>query len=312
MAESELIMTRQQIRERIRLRQSSIKDFMLCGRLFQYRHLDGIEAKSRSAKTLNGSALHRLLYDLHNGDWDMDVETAYPKAFAHYEFDSDESHIPVRFLKDRESDLKAFTATAVEIVDGYRRRPENELSTMLFQEVQFRVKILSESYEGTIDGLRRLPDGKIELFDFKSNAIKPNVHAVAADIQLNLYTYAAMYGEFKVGDDWIKPRIKADYSSIYYLPNHRIRKRSSPNGQKGEEFGYPLIRTCKSIEDLRAFRKEVSNILKSMLKPWYFKNNSTACVFCQYTDLCQSQNPVVTDRMATKVNDMLAELGMSN
>jgi len=305
-------MTRSEIRSQIRLRQSSIKDFMLCPKLFEYRHLERVEAKTRSAKTLNGSVLHKLLYDLHNEDWDMDVESAYLKAFAYYEYESDESHIPVRFYKSREEDLKAFTATAVEIVDGYRRRPENELSTMLFQEVQFRVKIRSELYEGTIDGLRQLPDGKIELFDYKSNAIRPNVHAVAADIQLNLYTYAARFGEFKVGDEWIKPHILADYSSIYYLPNHRIRKRSSPLGQKGEEFGSPLIRTSKSIEDLRAFRKEVSNILKSMLKPWYYKNNSHACVFCQYTDLCQSQNPVVTDRAASKANEMLAELGMSN
>ena len=305
-------MTRAEIRSQIRLRQSSIKDFMLCPKLFQYRHLDGIEAKTRSAKTLNGSVLHKLLYDLHNDDWDMDVKSAYLMAFAYYEYDSDESHIPVRFYKSREDDIRAFTATAVEIVDGYRRRSENKLSTMLFQEVQFRVRILGEMYEGTIDGLRQLPDRKIELFDFKSNAIRPNVHAVAADIQLNLYSYAARFGEFKVGDDWIKPRILTDYSSIYYLPAHKIRKRNSPLGEKGSEFGYPLIRTSKSIEDLRAFRKEVSNILKSMLKPWYYKNNSTACVFCQYTDLCQSQNPVVTDRMASKATDMLADLGMSN
>jgi RecB family exonuclease len=304
--------TRAEIRSQVRLRQSSIKDFMLCPKLFQYRHLDGVEAKTRSAKMLNGSALHLLLYWLHHGEWDMDVENMYPKAFAHYEYSSDESHIPVRFQKERETDLKAFTATAVEIVDGYRRRQENKESRMLYQEVEFRVKILGELFEGTIDGIRQLPDGKIELFDYKSNAIRPNVHAVAADIQLNLYSYSAMWGEFKVGDDWIKPRILPDYSSIYYLPNHRIRKRSSPNGQKGDEFGYPLIRTSKSIEDLRAFRKEVSNILKSMLKPWYYKNNSTACVFCQYTDLCQSQNPLVTDKAASKANEMLVELGMSN
>ena len=182
---------------------------------------------------------------------------------------------------------------------------------MLFQEVRFRVKIRSELYEGTIDGIRQLPDGKIELFDFKSGAVRPNVHAVAADIQLNLYTYAARFGEFKVGDDWISPRILPDYSSIYYLPAHKIRKRNSPLGEKGSEMGYPLIRTGKSVEDLRAFRKEVSNILKSMLKPWYFRNNSTACVFCQYTDLCQSENALVSVNTSSKANALLAELEMN-
>jgi len=303
-------MTRSEIRSRIRLRQSSIKDFMLCPKLFQYRHLDGIEAKTRSAKMLNGSALHLLLFWLHHGEWDMDVENMYPKAFAHYEYSNDEGHIPVRFKKDREADLKAFTATAVEIVDGYRRRPENKKSTMLFQEVQFRVKILSELYEGTIDGIRQLPGGKIELFDYKSNAIKPNVHAVRADIQLNLYTYACLWGQFKIGDGWISPHILPDYSSIYYLPAHKIRKRNSPLGEKGSEMGFPLIRTSKSIEDLRAFRKEVSNILKSLLKPWYFRNNSTACVFCQYTDLCQSENSLVSVSTSSKANALLAELEM--
>ncbi len=75
-------------------------------------------------------------------------------------------------------------------------------------------------------------------------------------------------------------------------------------------MGSPLIRTTKTIEDLRAFRKEVSNILKSMLKPWYFKNNSTACVFCQYTDLCQSQNPLLSESVASKAHALLAEMEM--
>lgn len=302
------MMKRQEISDQIRISQSSIKCYLLCPKLFELQYLKGLEPKTRSAKMLNGSALHMLMYDLHNGDWDMDVETAYPKAFAYYENESDEDHIPVRFQKDRETDLKAFTATAIEIVDGYRRRPENKASKMLFQEVPFRVSIYSELYEGVIDAIRQLPDGKIELLDYKSNAIRPNVHAVRADIQLNLYTYACLWGEFKVGDEWIAPHILPDYSSIYYLPSHRIRKRSGPTGQKGEEFGYPLIRTSKSIEDLRAFRKEVSNILKSLLKPWYFRNNSTACVFCQYTEECQSQNPLVSDSVASKARSLLAEV----
>ena len=304
-------MTRAEIRQQIELRQSSLKDFMLCPLLFKFRHLDGIEPKTRSAKALNGSALHLLMYWLHNGEWGLDVENMYLKAFVHYEHASDESHIPVRFQKDRETDIKRFTDTAIEIVDGYRKRPENKLSRMLYQEVQFRVKILSETFTGTIDGIRQLPDGKVELFDYKSNAMRPNIHAVAADIQLNLYSYAAMWGEFKVGKEWIKPRILPDYSSIYYLPAHKIRKRSSPQGQKGEEFGNPLIRTRKSLEDLRAFRKEAANILKSMLKNWYWANNSTACAFCQYTDLCQSRNTMVSDSVASRANDLLNELNMA-
>ena len=304
-------MTRSEIRQRIELRQSSIRDFMLCPKLFEFRHLEGIEPKTRSAKALNGSALHLLMLWLHNGEWDMDVANMYPKAFAHYEYSSDEGHIPVRYEKDREADIKAFTDVAIEIIDGYRNRLENQGSQMLFQEVMFRVKILGELFTGTIDAIRRLPDGKIELLDYKSNSVRPNVHAVSADIQLNLYSYSSLWGEFKVGDEWIKPHILPDYSTIYYLPAHKIRKRNSPQGEKGTEMGFPLIRTSKSIEDLRAFRKEVSNILKSMLKPWYFKNNSTACVFCQYTDLCQSQNPLLSESVASKAHELLAELNMA-
>ncbi len=216
-------MTRSEIRQRIELRQSSIRDFMLCGKLFQYRHLEGIEPKTRSVKALNGSALHLLMFWLHSGEWDMDVANMYPTAFAQYEYSSDESHIPVRYQKDREADIKAFTDVAIEIIDGYRNRPENRESQMLFQEVMFRVKILGELFTGTIDAIRRLPDGKIELLDYKSNAIRPNVNAVEADIQLNLYSAASLWGEFKIGDDWISPRILPDYSSIYYLPAQHIR-----------------------------------------------------------------------------------------
>jgi len=301
-------MTRQEIREQIRLSQTVLKDYLLCPKLFEYRHLERLEPKTRSAKALNGSAIHLLMYWLHHGEWDMDVANMYMKAFGHYEFAGDESHIPIRWQKDRDTDLNVFISAAIEMIDGYRNREENQKSRILYQEVPFRVKIRGELFEGVIDAIRQLPDGKIELLDFKTNAMRPNEHAVKADVQINLYSFGCRWGEFKVGGEWISPHILPDYSSIYYLPAHKIRKRNGPQGEKGQEMGYPLIRTTKTIQDLRAFREEVSNILKSMLKPWHFRNNSTACVFCQYTEECQSQNGLVSNMLAGKARDLVSEI----
>ena len=277
--------------------------------MFRYRHLEGVEPSHRHPAALHGSALHLVLYWLHMESWHLDISEMYRKAYNHYEFASKEEHIPVRWAGDREMELQKFGANALEILEGYRSKDYNKLATVMFAESPFRVRILGYEFTGTIDQVRQNPDGSIELLDFKSSKQKPNPYALSADWQLSLYTYALRFGELEVGGEWISPRILADHSTWYHLRAHEKYKRKTGNAMPGDEKGMPLLRTTKSIQDLRHFRSEVSNLVKVMAKDWSFPNPSS-CAFCSYTQHCTARAQVLPDHKLDNARAILQELDM--
>ena len=272
---------KREILKTIELRQSTIKDYLLCPLMFRFKHIEGIDPNWRNSAMLHGSALHKIIELLHSENWNLDIEATYRRVFHELEFESEESHIPV-FMKD---DMEKLVANAIELIEGYKRNPKNQNIKVLYAEQKFRVKIGGYTFTGTIDQVRENPDGTLELLDFKSGKQMPTLPFLYNDWQLNLYTSALKYGELEIKGRWVKTNILPDYSSWYFLRAHEIRKRTTKNGNKGDEKGEPLIRTQKDINVLREFRMQMKNLLKVMLKDWHFPNPNN-CNICGYTSVC--------------------------
>jgi len=311
-------MTKAEILETIELRQSTLKSFLSCSLMYSYIHIHKLEPEFRYSATIHGSALHLVLKWLHEGEWDGNLESLYAKALNHYLYASSESHIPVRWKKDRESDIANLTRNAVEILTNYREKEYNKLAIVLFNEAQFKVKILGYEFTGTIDQVRKNPDGSIELIDFKSSAQRPNLYAVKNDLQLTLYSYAIRHGLLLIDGIWVKPNMLVDSVGIYFLRAHEVYKRKVPGKQIGDEKSDPFIRTTKDIQSLRAFRYEVRSLLSGMLKPAthngesiYFANTAS-CSFCAYKSHCESRNEKVQSKDAAAALELLAELNMAS
>ena len=198
--------------------------------------------------------------------------------------------MPVYWKSERNNEIRKYRAKAVEIMDNYRDKTYNQNVLILYSETKFRVKIGGDWFTGTLDQVRQNIDGTIELIDFKTSRRKRKRAFLENDIQLNLYSYALKYGELLVGNKWVQPNILVDYATWYHLRNHQIRKRTTKNGSKGEEKGYPLLRTEKSKDDLRNFREEIRTVVIAMTKDWYYKNNNS-CVFCSYKEECLNEIP---------------------
>ena len=122
------------------------------------------------------------------------------------------------FWKDRNTEMAAYEANAIEILDGYRKRPENQNAKVLYSETEFRVKISGYIFTGTIDQVRENEDGSLELIDIKSSKRFPPVAYLHNDWQLNLYLYALRFGELKVTDRWVKPKLLPTYNSWTATP----------------------------------------------------------------------------------------------
>ena len=305
-------MTKQEILDTIELRQSTLKTWLSCPLMYKYRHIEKLEPAFRYPGTVHGSALHLVLSWLHAGEWKGDLRALYTKALNYYLYASEEDQIPVRWKRDMAKEIEALKVNAVEILENYRSKAYNKDALVLFSEVQFRVKILGYLFTGTIDQVRKNPDGTIELLDFKSSKMRPNQYAIPNDLQLTLYAYAIKFGELLVdGSAWVKPNMMVASVGVYFLRGHEVYKRKVPGKETGDEKGSPFMRTSKTIQDLRAFRSEIRSQLSAMLKPWYYPNTTAACSYCGYAEHCISRNDTIPEKQADQANSMLAELNMA-
>ena len=196
-----------------------------------------------------------------------------------------ENDIEVRWKESPEK----YCDNAIEIIRGYREDPLNTEVEILFSEVKFRVKIHSHMFTGTIDQVRRNPDGTLELVDLKSAQQRPCISFLLNDWQLRLYSYALAYGEIQQANGlWVKPQLFVNYASWVFLRGYEVRKRTTSNGKVGEQKGEPLIRTKRTSGDLKLFKMELKALLNSMLRDWHFPNTSH-CIMCHYTSYCHSR-----------------------
>jgi hypothetical protein len=139
---AEAKMKKSEIVKTIELRQSTIKDFLLCPLMFKYRHIEKLKPSYRNPAALHGSTLHKLIEWIHTVNWNLDVSKFYNEVFSYFEYcKADEKEIPVFWKTDRETELTAYEKNAIEILDGYRKRPENQQAKILYSETEFRVKI---------------------------------------------------------------------------------------------------------------------------------------------------------------------------
>ena len=303
-------MTKAEILETIELRQSTLKTWLSCPLMYKFRHIDKIEPAFRYSGTVHGSALHMCLEKMHQGQWNGDLRALYTKALNHYLYASDEAHIPVRWKGEMHPEIEKLKANAIEILENYRSKDYNKNAIVLFSEVSFRVKILGYEFTGTIDQVRKNPDGSVELLDFKSSKMKPNHYAIPNDLQISLYVYSLKFGELLVDNMWIRPNLLVSRAGIYFLRGHEVYKRKVPGKEIGDEKGDPFMMTTKSINDLRAFRHEIRAQLSAMVKPWYYPNTAS-CAFCSYATHCVSRNDNVPVKDADMAHELLAELNMA-
>jgi RecB family exonuclease len=290
--------SKQDILDSIELRQSTIKDWLFCSRMFHLKHIEGLQENYRHSAMVHGSVIHKIIDIFHKGFWHIDLRTAYLEIF---EMIGAESDVPVYYKED----LARLVDNAIELLEGYRNKPINREAEVLYSEVPFRVKIAGHWFTGTIDQVRVNQDGTIELLDLKTSKQRPSVAFLHNDWQLNLYTYALYYGELYEEGQWLSRKLRPTYSSWYFLRSHEIRKRTTVNGKAGQQKGEPLIRSEKGIEDLRRFREDMKALLKVMLKDWSFPNPQN-CGMCSFAKICMDKNPL-SSKLVEQAQELLEE-----
>jgi len=190
--------------------------------------------KEVSDKKINGYLSKQRLIDLYEEFWQSD---GYPSK------------------KDREDYKKKGLEAIYKFWENYQANPPREI---LFLEKKFSFKVGSDIIKGAIDRIDKLPDGRLEIIDYKTGKTKTKLD-YSEKRQLILYQLFI--------EGFLKTPVGA--LSYYYL-------------ESGEKLSFKA--TEKDIARLRLeIKEEIAAIKKREFPP----KPSQMCGFCDFNSICE-------------------------
>jgi RecB family exonuclease len=288
------------------LRVSRFRDFLECPERFYLQEVEGARPKTRSGVAVMGTVRHRLLYHIHKEgierfdkwvpeEWWVWATQALDTEVA----TGQDSDLPV-YWKDEEKERRDFGTECMMIFPNYIKAPQNRECKVILAEAPFKVEINGVWFESQgIDQLRELPDGTLELLDFKTGDRRPDQLFIDLNTQLAIYAYAVWKGIFwgegdigghtdpeMVGTSFRVGRLP-DVASIYHLKDHEPYKRKTGDKEKGEERGpgrYVSKIPCSEAR-MKVLEEEVEKVFTAMRWDLRYRNPG-ACITCHVKESC--------------------------
>jgi len=158
-----------------------------------------------------------------------------------------------------------------KVLGEYFQKSFNKNNLPLATEIPFVLPLADSSgkvlkIRGKIDRIDKLPNGKIEIIDFKTGEKVPSQSHVDKDLQLTFYALAAT----KIRDKYFNKKPKDIVLSLYYLDE----------GKK--------ISTVRSKKDLANAEKEIFAIRKEIEESDFKCSGNYLCKNCEYKLMCQT------------------------
>lgn len=272
------------------LRQSTIKDYLFCSKSFYYKHVLQIPPAFRNASAVHGTVVHKVIEKLHVTDGVPDTKSLYQQCFDQEEQNGQDSHIPIFFKENKEKQIKKYTEEAVEMIEGYRSKKYNQDVEILLSEAQFTVKMgRAGIFTGTIDQLRKYPDGTLELLDLKTSQFKPDQAFLNTDYQFSIYSYALWQGTFKKRVMGIKPE---DLLITWlHMRNYMKYKRASNGHKIGDPKGEARFHTSRTRKQLSDTKRDLSAIATCIRRNIFPRNpDQQRCGWCQFSSICNEDS----------------------
>ncbi|MCZ6787590.1 MAG: PD-(D/E)XK nuclease family protein [Planctomycetota bacterium] len=312
---------------------SRVGSYLVCPRAYYFKYTLGLTTDEIGWSALVGQAYHQVISDWHSLRREADLEQLELDFVADLrkriaKEDAKQNTIS-RF--EGEPSIAAALEEATEVLAGYIEDPRNHIELGL-NEVRFEVEIkgsgkTSYLFQGWIDQLRKLPDGRHELTDLKTGKNRPNSFLLTLDNQLSLYALACVKGRFfrrgeegsfEIGHlpelisiahlkDYRKYK-KNEFAKVIKdpdkvkIPNPKgkgrdvIREIPNPKyaeGYKlGEQMGQVFYRTQRSEFDLRQAELDLSRVCAAIRRKEFFRRPSAhgSCIgFCRYTQECTAE-----------------------
>ncbi len=289
--------------------QSHLRDASLCRKMFELKYRYGAPAESRSLPMVNGTAIHRAIERIHEGDLfhfgTSELQDLFRDCFTTAEAKED---IPIRWKTDRTTDIDSLEFDAAQILENYTAQIHNRDCKILLSEAEFSVDIGGYPFEGRIDQVRKRHDRVIQI-DFKSGKMKPMPLVLRIGLQHSVYTHGIVYGEFKEGCNGMNKELP-DEVVHYQLHDHLPYKKSGKWGKKGDERGPAWYSTVRTEHDMQASTAEIKRICGDIRRGTFSRTGQDMiCRMCKFQDACEQDylHGGLNDKLARKLRITLSE-----
>ena len=133
-------------------------------------------------------------------------------------------------------------------------------------ELPFQFTLEKIKASGRIDRVDKLPDGRIEIIDYKTGSALPDKKKLAEDLQLTFYALAAT----EIKDGFFKRTPEEIVLTLYYLDHN-------------QKFS-----TTRTREQLEAAKLKILTLISDIETSSFHCSGSTFCKNCEYKMLCST------------------------
>jgi RecB family exonuclease len=219
-----------------------------------------------------GIVMHRAIHILHQvGELDgIDFSVIVDKCEDEVE-EGYGGHPPqIVGWQNKEAEISAFIFDAVPILKVYWSKPYNHNAEIILSETEFAVDIGGFPFAGRIDELRRGPDGKTIINDYKTGKSAASEMLLEIGYQLSIYFYACEHGTFEGhGKIGIRPDFVGLYRTMDHLPYKKAGTKKGKAFVAGDERGPGLYLGTRTDADIDAMIQDLGIICRSIVGPRY-------------------------------------------
>lgn len=259
------------------------------------------KAQFRSIQAVFGSALHKTIELLHRDkNWDKAKEL-FLEVFHTMLNAPGEPEV-----RDNGKPRDVYERDGQNIIEGYALKTYNREAIIIAAEIPFTVQIGKYWFEGTIDQIRKSPEGLV-LIDFKSGVTVPNQRELNYGFQFGIYSAALLDGTLYSNGTIQRLCQFPDRIYHYQLRNHIPYATSGSKAvervsdcewygasagsevkyKKCDERGPVLYEAFRSPDELTVLERHLNAIIGAVRFLKFYPTIGSLCEsYCSYKNEC--------------------------